>query len=86
VAVADLNGDGVLDVVLPIGCYGALKAYDGATGNLEWVRQLGPRTQASPSLGDLDGDGKLEVVLASYDGNVYAFQGGARMFLRAVSR
>src|SRR5579859_902717 len=51
VAVADLNGDGVLDVVLPVGCYGALKAYDGATGHLEWVRQLGPRTQASPSIG-----------------------------------
>jgi len=86
VAVADLNGDGVLDVVLPVGCYGALKAYDGATGSLEWVRQLGPRTQASPSLGDLDGDGKLEVVVASYDGNVYAFQGGARAYLPAVSR
>ncbi len=85
-AVADLNGDGGLDVVLPIGCYGALKAYDGATGNLEWVRQLGPRTQASPSLGDLNGDGKLEIVVASYDGNVYALEGGAHVYLPAVVR
>ena len=85
-AVADLNGDGVLDLVLPMGCYGALKAYDGLSGNLEWVRQLGPRTQALPSIGDLDGDGKLEIVVASYDGNVYALQGGARLYLPAAIR
>jgi hypothetical protein len=76
----------VLDVVLPVGCYGALKAYDGLSGNLEWVRQLGPRTQASPSLGDLDADGKLEVVVASYDGKVWVFQGGARLYLPGVVR
>ena len=85
-AVADLDGDGVLDVVLPMGCYGALKAYNGLSGGLEWVRQLGPRTQASPSLGDLDADGKLEIVVASYDGRVWALQGGSRVFVPEVGR
>jgi hypothetical protein len=86
VAVADLNNDGRLDVVLPVGCYGALKAYDGLSGELEWVRQLGPRTQASPSLGDLNGDGKLEIVVASYDGLVYVLEGGARVYLPGLTR
>jgi hypothetical protein len=86
VAVADLNADGVLDVVLPVGCYGALKAYDGLSGNLEWEQQLGPRTRAPPSLGDLNGDGTLEIIIASYDGYVHAFGGGARVYLPRLSR
>jgi hypothetical protein len=84
-AVADLNGDGVADVILPVGCYGKLHIYSAA-GAPEWTMQLGPRAQNSPSLGDLDGDGKLEVVLGSYDGYVYALQGGARLYLPTVQR
>jgi len=30
---------------------------------------------ASPVLADLDGDGKLEIILAAFDGNVYVFNG-----------
>lgn len=86
VAVADLNADGVLDVLLPVGCYGALKAYDGLSGDLEWERQLGPRTQASPSVGDLNGDGWLEIVIASYDGRVYVLEGGVKVYLPEVTR
>jgi outer membrane protein assembly factor BamB len=75
-AVADMNGDGSFDVVLPAGCFGAVHAFDGQTGAAQWTLQLGPRTQSSPSIGDLDGDGALEIVLASYDGRVYVI--GAR--------
>lgn len=34
-AVADRNGGRVLNVLLPVGCYGALKAYNGLNGSLE---------------------------------------------------
>lgn len=70
-AVADMDGDGSLDVIIPSGCYGKLHAFNAISGTPEWSLQLGPRTQTSPSIGDLDGDGKLEIVLASYDGQVY---------------
>lgn len=49
--------------------------HDGATGREEWGIQVGPRLIASPSVGDLDGDGALEIVIASYDGKVYALGG-----------
>jgi len=84
-AVADLNGDGVAEVMLPAGCYGQLHAYS-ATGAEEWTRQLGPRAQNSPSIGDLDRDGHLDLVLGSYDGSVWAFSGGAQLYLPQVAR
>ncbi|MEO6062715.1 MAG: PQQ-binding-like beta-propeller repeat protein, partial [Thermoflexales bacterium] len=71
-AVADFDGDGGMDVALPAGCFGKLYGYDGATGAPKWERQLGPRTIGSPSLGDLNGDRALEIVVGSYDGNVWA--------------
>ena len=74
-AVADIDGDGQLEVLLGVGCFGKLYAYDGATGREEWGIQVGPRLIASPSVGDLDGDGALEIVIASYDGKVYALGG-----------
>jgi outer membrane protein assembly factor BamB len=70
-AVADMDGDGILDVIIPSGCFGKLHALNGLNGEEEWSLQLGPISQGSPSLGDLDGDGNLEIVLSSYDGNVW---------------
>lgn len=74
-AVADIDSDGQLEVLLTVGCFGKLYAYDGATGREEWGFQLGPRTIGTPSVGDLDGDGYLEIVVPSYDGRVWVLGG-----------
>ena len=74
-AVADVDGDGQNEVILTVGCYGKIYAFDGATGQREWSLQLGPRTIGTPSLGDLNGDGFLEIVVPSFDGKVYALSG-----------
>lgn len=70
VAVADLGGDGEMDIF---------------AGN-KWIRltkdgpvsaDIAPRDAqiaSAPSLCDLDGDGKAEVLLASADGRVWVFQ------------
>lgn len=84
-AVADLDGNGRQDVLLPVGCYGKLYSLD-SDGVLNWTRQLGPRSQGSPSIGDLDGDGRLELVMSSYDGQVWVFSGGARAFVPTALR
>jgi hypothetical protein len=85
-ATGDLDGNGVMDVVLPVGCFGGLHIYDGAGGQELWALQLGPRAQNSPSLGDIDGDGQLEIVLGSYDGRVWVLDGGVRIFLPLMIR
>lgn len=69
-AIADIDGDGTPEVVLPSGCFGRLHAFDGLTGDEEWSLDLGRVTQTSPSIGDVDGDGRLEIVVGSYDGLV----------------
>jgi hypothetical protein len=67
--IADLNGDGLREIL--VGCYNqftvyALRGTDGSTlwsyGNLRTCAQ-----NSSRKIGDIDGDGALEVVLTSYE-------------------
>jgi outer membrane protein assembly factor BamB len=74
-AIADINGDGTLDVL--IGIEGetdtGLNAYDGPTGALLWHFAVdAPGVDGSPSVGDIDGDGRLEVLFFGIDGKIYA--------------
>jgi len=45
------------------------------TGDILWVFKANGPVISTPALGDLDGDGLLEVVFGSKDGNVYALNG-----------
>lgn len=87
--VADLDGDGVPEVVIVTSAHddgfaatdpAVVRALDGKTGVEKWgatvdayldQHQVNPR--ATPALGDLDGDGKLEIVAFGRAGGLVAF-------------
>jgi hypothetical protein len=98
--LADLDGDGSLEVVLA-DAGGRVHALRGDGGELEgFPLRVGPSPEmedysaspayvsgavdpdsgdgfiASPAVGDLDGDGQLEVVAATMAGAIYAWSGG----------
>ena len=86
-AVADLDGDGIPEIVVGFGSnydpshQGGVSAFR-RDGTLMWSIATAPFNDGTnnwthapvvgtPAIGDVDGDGKLEVVFGSFDHNVY---------------
>lgn len=77
-ALADLNGDGKLDIVVGTGnmpMAGGYRVYGVDSNGHDlpgWPVALGGRTASSPAIGDLTGDGKPDVAIVADDGKLYA--------------
>ncbi len=93
--VDDVNGDGKADVVVAT-MDGRVVRLNGQTGAVALtVRQGAPLNCppgndcrpdgffATPAIGDVNGDGKKDIVAASYDHTVYAWTAGSRLIWRA---
>ncbi len=56
-------------------------------GGVLWKYTAQWFVDSSPSLGDIDGDGKIEVVIGSWDGNIYALDvpsAGSRVYWQGL--
>jgi hypothetical protein len=81
-AIGDVGGDGKLDIAfgaIAPNNYGEMWLLDAKTGAVRWHREGGHREvcacqfMGSPVMADVTGDGKAEVIAASEDGGVNAW-------------
>ncbi|MEZ4297166.1 MAG: FG-GAP-like repeat-containing protein [Polyangiaceae bacterium] len=76
-AIADLNGDDYPEILTGSGGY-YLHAYDGCGREpAGWPKFTGQWIISTPALGDIDGDGNLEVAIGTRSGWLYAWHTGA---------
>jgi len=76
----DLNGDGERDFVA-LDNHGVAMAYSIKTHSLLWERTVGYGVEATPAIGDLDGDGRPEIVFSFIDsGGIQVLRNDGSLF------
>lgn len=85
-AIGDIDGDGEIEVLFGVGSIAepgqkGVYALRGRDGRPKWFFDLSEdrRVISSPALGDIDGDGKIEVVIGTNANKLYAFNGQGRV-------
>jgi protein involved in polysaccharide export with SLBB domain len=89
VAVADFNGDGILDIAgAGWGVNAALRVWLGTAGTGGWTAlpPVAPGSYYSVSAADIDGDGRLDLAAAAYKAGVQLFAGDGRGGFAARAR
>ncbi len=83
--LVDMNGDSLLDIVLGYGFGRVLTGLNQGAGSFRFERvenhaSLEVGLDAAPALGDIDGDGDLDLVIGELDGGVNYFETIATRF------
>ncbi len=75
--VADANEDGEVEIYL-VDLAGKMVCLSPA-GQLRWEADVEERVRRSPSVGDVDGDGLQEILVAGYSNTVHVFEADGRL-------
>jgi outer membrane protein assembly factor BamB len=68
----DAENDGTLDVILASSCNPVITCFKGKDGSIIWQKGFGG-TDSPPSIADIDGDGKAEILVGDFEGYLNCF-------------
>jgi hypothetical protein len=73
--IADVNGDGVSEIIVQTRTSNNLHVLktDGTPLNANWPVDLGGTPAVTPSVADIDNDGSVEIITATSDGVLHCF-------------